>query len=270
VNRSARLSSPVLDAILEAKQTEVERLRRSAAALRERAGNRPPGPDFDKALRAGERIRVIAEVKRRSPSAGEIRGGIAAASVARAYVEGGAAAISVLTDAGHFGGSLDDLEAVADCAGVAVLRKDFTLDPLQLWEARGAGASAVLLIARILDDAQLVDLGAAAQELALSALVEVHDEAELERALRAGAGIIGVNNRDLTRFTTDLAVTERLARHVPRGVVLVAESGIGSEADVERVAAAGADAVLVGEALMRASDPAAVVRTFSAVHRQDR
>ena len=229
---------------------------------------RPAG--FDAALRERTTIGVIAEVKRKSPSAGEIRLDAPAAEIARAYAESGAAAVSVLTDATFFGGSLDDLEAVADTVAVPLLRKDFTIDPVQILEARAAGAAAVLLIARILDDAQLADFGVLAAELGLSALVEVHDEAEVERALNAGARLIGVNNRDLTTFTTDLAVTERLARYVPGDVVLVGESGVQTLGDMERLARAGADAVLVGEALMRADDAARMIDGARGIERRGR
>lgn len=270
MNRSARLSYTALDRIVETKRAELEPLRREAPSIRRRAEERPAAASFEAALRAGPGIGVIAEVKRRSPSAGEIRPGASARETARVYAEGGAAAISVLTDARHFGGALEDLEAVSAAVGVPLLRKDFTLDELQVFEARAAGASAVLLIARILDDAQLADFGALAAELELGALVEVHDEREVERAVRAGARVIGVNNRDLATFTTDLAVTERLAVEVPPGLVLVAESGIREVADVERLAAAGADAVLVGEALMRSERPAELIGGFAAVPRGGR
>jgi indole-3-glycerol phosphate synthase len=260
----------ILHAIVRAKRVEVERLRRNGPDLRDRAEARPPGPGFAAALRAGVGVRVIAEVKRRSPSAGEIRADAAAAAVAGTYADAGAAAISVLTDGEYFGGSLADLESVASAVWVPLLRKDFTLDAVQLYEARAAGASAVLLIARILDDAQLVDLGALAAELRLSALVEVHDEREVERALKGEARVIGVNNRDLATFTTDLGVTERLSRYIPDDVLFVSESGIRDVADVERVAAAGVNAVLAGEALMRAEDPASLLAEFAAVPRRAR
>ncbi|HUF50928.1 MAG TPA: indole-3-glycerol phosphate synthase TrpC [Longimicrobiales bacterium] len=265
MNRNARGS--VLDRIVETKQAEVARLRREAVALRAAAEASEAAPDFEAALRAGAQVAVIAEVKRRSPSAGDIRVAVAAVDVARTYAAGGAAAISVLTDREHFGGSLDDLRAVVADVGIAVLRKDFTIDALQVYEARAAGAAAVLLIARILDDAELSDFAALAAELRLAALVEVHDEYEVERALKAGARIVGVNNRDLATFTTDLAATQRLAPLVPRECLLVAESGIATAADVRRVAQAGAGAVLVGEALMRAPDPAALLGELGSIER---
>jgi indole-3-glycerol phosphate synthase len=262
--------SGLLRRIVEVKRGEVERLRRDAAGLRGRAESRAPGAGFEAALRAGPTVGVIAEVKRRSPSAGEIRGDAGAADVARAYATAGARAVSVLTDGEFFGGALSDLESSAQAVTIPLLRKDFTIDALQVYEARAAGASAVLLIVRLLDDGELRDFAALAAELQLAAVVEVHDEAEVERALRAGARIVGVNNRDLATFTTDLGVTERLARYVPADVVLVGESGVSEVADVERLAAAGADAVLVGEALMRAADAAALMGALGGVRRRGR
>jgi indole-3-glycerol phosphate synthase len=261
---------PVLDRIVETKRAELERLRPRAAALEAAAAAAAAGADFEGALRRGPGVAVIAEVKRRSPSAGAIREGVDAVSVARAYADAGAAAVSVLTDRDYFGGALADLERVHSAVQVPLLRKDFTIDALQVVEARAAGASAVLLIVRILDDARLRDFRLLAESHGMSALVEVHDEAELDRALASGARIIGVNNRDLSTFTTDLATTERLAGRVPAECVLVGESGIAGVADVERLAAGGADAVLVGEALMRAEDVGAAVRAFGAVPRTGR
>lgn len=261
----------MLGQIVEVKLGEVAALRRHTAALRASAEARTAPVGFDEALRKRNTIGVIAEVKRKSPSAGDIRSDAPAAEIARAYAEAGAAAVSVLTDATFFGGSLADLEAAADTVAVPLLRKDFTIDAAQVYEARAAGASAILLIARILDDAELADFRALAEELELAELVEVHDEAEVERALSAGAGIVGVNNRDLATFTTDLGVTERLARYVPADVLLVGESGIHVVADVERLADAGVDAVLVGEALMRSGEDAArLIDGFSTIRRNER
>jgi indole-3-glycerol phosphate synthase len=265
----------VLDRIVATKRAEVAVLQGRGAELRAAAesvaGTGPASlgdavPSFEAALRAGGSVAVIAEVKRRSPSAGGIREGASAAEVAQLYAAAGASAVSVLTDADHFGGSLDDLRA-ARVAAVPLLRKDFVIDVVQVHEARVAGASAVLLIARILGDAALRELHAEAVRVGLDVLVEVHDAAEIERAAAAGARIIGINNRDLATFTTDLDTTVRLAPRVPAGCVVVAESAIGDAADVARVAAAGADAVLVGEALMRAADPAATLRSLASVPR---
>lgn len=267
VNRNASLSS-VLDRIVEAKRVEVAALAPRAAELRARAAEAPAPPDFEAALRGGAHVAVIAEVKRRSPSAGEIRPDTRAADVARAYERAGAAAVSVLTDREFFGGSLDDLTECRAAVRVPLLRKDFIIDPLQVYEARAAGASAVLLIVRILEDAALRDLAALSLELGLGVLVEVHDEAELDRAAAAGAGIIGINNRDLATFVTDLETTVRLAPRAPAGALVVAESGIAVAGDVARVGAAGAGAVLVGESLMRAPDAQALLRRLAAVPRR--
>ena len=257
----------VLDRIVETKRGEVARLRPGAAAIRSAAEAAPPAPGFRNALVAGACVGVIAEVKRRSPSAGEIRAAAPAAEVAAQYAAAGVSAISVLTDREYFGGELADLEAVRQRVRLPLLRKDFTIDPLQVYEARAAGASAVLLIVRILSDAELVDFAGLAGELGLDALVEVHDEAELERAAAAGASLIGINNRDLASFRTDLETTLRLAPRAPRGAVLVGESGIHRAADVAVLASAGVSAVLVGEALMRAADAVALARELATVAR---
>lgn len=211
-----------------------------------------------RALR-GRGLAVIAEVKRRSPSAGSLADDLDAADQARRYVEGGAAAVSVLTEPEFFAGSLDDLRAVRRAVTVPILRKDFLLHPAQVAEAAAAGADAVLLIAAIVDDDVLGALIAEARRLGLDALVEVHDEAEVARALGAGADLVGVNNRDLTTFEVDLGVAERLANLLPDDVVRVAESGVSDVRGARRMAAAGYDAILVGEAAVRAEDPAAFV-----------
>jgi indole-3-glycerol phosphate synthase len=176
----------------------------------------------------------------------------------------------VLTDAAFFGGSLADLEAVGAVVPLPLLRKDFILAPVQVWEARAAGGSAVLLIARLLEDGLLSGLRSLAEELGLAALVEVHGAGELERALRAGAGLVGVNNRDLDSLRVDLETTIAIAREVPRGCVLVGESGVAGVGDVVRLAHAGVDAVLVGEALMRSDNPEAAVRELASVAREPR
>jgi indole-3-glycerol phosphate synthase len=247
-------------AALGARAREIER---AAAAA-------PAPPPFAPALRQGTTVGVIAEVKRRSPSAGGIREDLDPVAHARAYVSGGAVALSVLTDERHFGGSLDDLQRVAEAVAVPTLRKDFILDELQLHEARAAGASAALLIARILEPRRLDALAAAARGLGLGVLIEVHTAAELEAALSAGPAAVGVNSRDLDSFTVDLAVAERLLPLVPAGIPAVAESGIGARADVARLAAAGADAVLVGTSVARSGDPAAAVRALAGVRRTGR
>lgn len=224
----------------------------------------PPHRPFREALLGapGAGRRIIAEVKRRSPSKGAIQAAADPVAVARAYEVGGAAAVSVLTDARYFGGSLDDLKAVRAAISLPVLRKDFIIDPYQLAESALAGADAVLLIARALPGDKLGRLLGDATALGLEALVEVHDEAELAAAVEAGATLIGINNRDLASFAVDLGVTRRLAPLAPAGAVVVSESGITGPEDLSALEAAGAHAFLVGESLMRASDPAAALRTL--------
>ncbi len=231
------------------------------SALEARVAPLPPPRDLAAALtpRAPGRVRLLAELKRASPVAGVLARGFDPIPRAPEYVAAGAAALSVLTDP-HFQGSLADLAAVRGTVDCPLLQKDFLVDEYQLWEARAHGADAVLLIVGILEPARLADLHQAAKGLGLSTLVEVHDEGELERAARLGAGLIGINNRDLKTFRADLATTERLAPRAPSGARLVSESGIATRADVLRVAAAGVHAVLVGEALSRSGDPAAKVR----------
>jgi indole-3-glycerol phosphate synthase len=216
-------------------------------------------------------VGVIAEVKRRSPSAGSIREDLDPSERAALYARHGAAAISVLTDGPYFGGSVEDLRA-AGAAGVQIplLRKDFILDELQIVEARAAGASAVLLIVRALVPERLAALLAAAQGQGLDALVEVHTAEEVDRALEAGARIVGVNSRDLDTFRVDVAAAWGLLSRVPADLIAVAESGMATEADVERAADAGADAVLVGSALSASADPGALLEALSAVRRRGR
>lgn len=262
----------ILDEIVAVKREEVARLEGWASALEARARTGPDPRDFAKALvrDKGAAVALVAEVKRRSPGAGAIREGLNAPGLAIAYQEAGAAAVSVLTDETHFGGSLDDLRAVRDAVAIPVLRKDFVIHEVQILEARGAGADAVLLIARILDDDRLRSLREKAEELGMAALVEVHGPEELERALSAGARVVGVNNRDLTTFETRLETTLELVDRVPDGVVLVSESGIGGRADVARVGSAGVDAVLVGESLLRAPDPGQAAGELAGVPRVER
>jgi indole-3-glycerol phosphate synthase len=248
----------VLDRILAGKRDEVAALlaRESAASLAARAeAHAEPTRGFRAALAAGEPPRVVAELKRRSPSKGEIRPDFDPLACAKSYADGGAAALSVLTDEQWFGGHLSYLDAVRRAVSLPLLRKDFLIDASQVDEARVAGADAVLLIARALPGAALRTLRERAAALGLDALVEVHDEAEVDAALAAGADLVGINNRDLATFETDLAISERLApRLAAAGVVVVAESGIFTHADVERLEAAGAHAVLIGESLMREPD----------------
>jgi indole-3-glycerol phosphate synthase len=256
----------ILDQIVADKRLEVvkRKARIPSAEFRTRAENAPEPRDFAGALR-GDKVTLVAEIKRASPSRGEIRAGVNPVEIARIYAENGAAAISVLTDRKYFHGEPNNLKAARAGCEAPLLRKDFIIDEYQVYESRALQADAILLIVRLLDDAQLRDHRALAEAFGMSVLVEVHDERELERALASGARIIGVNNRNLADFGVDLAMTERLAPLVPTGCIVVSESGIFSQVEVERVAAAGADAVLVGEALMRADDIGAKARELSHV-----
>ncbi len=249
----------ILDKILAQKQTEIGD---DLAAVARRAREADPPRDFAGALRR-ETVALIAEVKHASPSKGVLIENFDPVALGTIYADNGAAAISVLTDVQFFMGSLDHLTQVRAAVGVPVLRKDFIIDCYQVYEARAAGADAVLLIVAVLEDAQLADLHALAGELGMAALVEVHNVDELERALRIGARLVGVNNRDLKTFREDLGTTERVARLIPDGVTLVAESAIRSADDVRKMGALGAHAVLVGEGLVKAGDIAAQVKWFS-------
>jgi indole-3-glycerol phosphate synthase len=257
----------ILDEILAHKREEVAQARRALPAAelaaRARAASEPTR-GFRAALARAPRPRIVAEIKRRSPSRGEIRPDFDPAACAKAYAESGAAAISVLTDARWFGGHPDHLAIVRRSAALPILRKDFVVDAYQVDEARLLGADAVLLIAAAFPAearaGELARLRERALGLGLDALVEVHDAEELAAALASGADLVGVNNRDLRTFAVDLATTERLAGALPEGVLLVAESGIHGPADIARLEAAGADAFLVGEALMREADPGAALR----------
>jgi indole-3-glycerol phosphate synthase len=252
----------ILDEILAHKRDEVAAARRQrpVETLRDDPRFHEPRRGFRAALAAAPVPAVIAEIKRASPSRGLIRADFDPAAHARAYEEGGAVCLSVLTDERFFHGALEHLAAARRACALPCLRKDFLVDPYQLAEARAAGADAVLVIAAAGDAALREDLCGRARELDLDVLVEVHDEAELAWAVRTGAGMIGVNNRDLRTFETRLEITERLAGGVPAGTLLVAESGIHARADVDRMLAAGAHALLVGEALMRRPDPGAALR----------
>jgi indole-3-glycerol phosphate synthase len=252
-----------LAGILARKRVEVDAARAALPdrELAARLADAPPLRLFEAALSLpGGPTRIVAEVKRASPSAGAIRAGLDAPAQARAYAAAGAAAISVLTDGPGFGGSLADLAAVRAAVDVPLLRKDFVVDRYQLVEARAHGADAALLIVAALDPAELRRLVEAAGELGLAALVEVHDEAEAEVALAAGARLVGVNNRDLRTFAVDLAVSERVLPALPPTVRGVAESGVRTAEDARRLRRAGAANLLVGEALVRAPDPGALLR----------
>jgi indole-3-glycerol phosphate synthase len=262
----------VLDEILTTKRAEVEGLRARAAELTGAVRVAPPVRDFAGALRRADGgLAVIAEIKRRSPSKGELAPGLVAADTAAAYAAGGAACLSVLTDRPYFGGDLDDLRAARAAVDLPVLRKDFTIDAVQLLEARAAGADAALLIVAALPDEGLLrELHDAGTDLGLAVVVEAHDEAELERALAIGPRIVGVNARDLGDFGEDLSISERVAKRIPAGVMAVAESAIRSIDDARRMAGAGYDAVLVGEALVRAADPTQFVRELTALTSEPR
>ena len=254
----------ILEEIVSVKDLEVERLKVQMPLdrLEERIDRQPRPLNLAGAL-MGDGVRMIAELKQASPSAGVLRADYDPASIAQAYADNGAAAVSVLTNADHFGGSLQHLEAVSGAVGyrgIPVLRKEFIFDEYQVYEARAYGADAILLIVAILTAQTLEGLMKLAQRFWMQCLVEVHNEGELRIALNAGAEIIGVNNRDLRTFVTDLAITERLAPRVPIGKIVVSESGIRTREDVECAGRAGASAVLVGEALMAAPDPGAKLR----------
>ncbi|MFO7322678.1 MAG: indole-3-glycerol phosphate synthase TrpC [Chloroflexota bacterium] len=259
----------VLDRILERKAEDVaaRKLERPLADVRREAETAAPPRDFAGALRR-DTVALIAEVKRASPSKGVLIDPFDPVELATTYAGHGAAAISVLTDEPFFQGHLDHLRAVRGAVGIPLLRKDFTLDPYQVYEGRAAGADAMLLIVAALEDWQMAELHALVTALGMAALVEVHNEAEVERALKLGATLIGVNNRDLKTFQEDISTTERLARLLPDGVTLVAESAIRSAEDVRRMGAAGARAVLVGEGLVKAGNIAGQVQLFSSQPRE--
>ncbi len=260
---------PVLDQITAAIRESLPALHADRDQVMAAAASRPPAPDFAAALQGGS-VALIAEVKRHSPSLGAINPTLDPVRLAGAYARGGAAAISVLTEGPHFGGDPADLVAVAEQVGRPTLRKDFIVDPLQVYQARALGAAAVLLIVRILDQALLRDLLALTHSLGMAALVETHSAAEIERALAADARIIGVNARDLDTLTIDTVAAWRLVAGVPADRIAVAESGMATADDVRRAADAGADAVLIGSALARAADPAALAAALSAVPRRGR
>jgi indole-3-glycerol phosphate synthase len=231
--------------------------------LMERLESRPEQRPFREALtRPG--LSLVAEFKRRSPSAGEIREGATPGEIARAYEEGGAAALSVLTDGPHFGGSFEDLAQARAACVLPVLQKDFVVESYQLYEAAAGGADAVLLIVAALSDEQLSIFHDVARGIDLDCVIEVHDEEELERALEVDGDVIGINNRNLDDFSVDVATTFELITDVPAGKTVVSESGISDRETLEELERVGVDAVLIGEALMRSDDPAAKVRELTA------
>jgi indole-3-glycerol phosphate synthase len=260
----------VLERIVGSTREELER-RRSAtplARLEAALDDRPESRPFGEAL-ARPGISLIAEHKRRSPSAGLLREGASVTEIAQAYERGGAAAVSVLTEGSHFGGSLDDLREAIGATELPVLRKDFIVDPYQLYESAAAGADAVLLIVAALDHDDLYELHREARRLDLDVLVEVHDEHELERALDVDADILGINNRDLGDFSVDIERTYELLSDVPAGKTVVSESGFTTREQLDDLDRVGVDAVLIGETLMRASDVEAACRALAAGHERD-
>jgi indole-3-glycerol phosphate synthase len=252
--------SSILDKIYAAKRDEVRDRRAivSPVAIVAAAGRAPKARDFSGALRS-HRPAIVAEIKRASPSKGDIFQGLDPASVAIEYAKAGAAAISVLTDV-HFKGSLDDLLAVRAAVELPLLRKDFIFDPYQVYEARSAGADCILLIAAMLKEGQLRSLAALARELGMATLVESHNESEFQLAEKIGTGLVGINNRDLHTFVTDIAQTERLLDGYKGEAVIVTESGINSAADMRRLDASGAHAFLIGESLLREGTPGVRLR----------
>ena len=257
------MAATYLDRIVADHRSAAAADSRDAGELLARAQQCPPARGFRSRLASADGVSVIAEVKRRSPSKGALRADLDPGALAAQYESGGAACLSVLTDGPWFGGSASDLRRARAATGLPTLRKDFTVDERDVLDARIMGADCVLLIVAALDDRELARFCDLARAVGLDALVEVHDGAELARALAAGADLVGVNQRDLVTFEVDTARAARLAPRMPEGVVRVAESGIGGPGDMARLVDAGYDAVLVGESLVRAGDPAAAVRALA-------
>ncbi len=250
----------ILDTIVARKKEEVAALKARGISMPDL--EIPPPRGFIRALTEFPGVAVIAEAKKASPSKGVIRPDFDPVAIARSYLAGGAQALSVLTDVDFFQGSLSYIPAVRAAVALPVLRKDFIIDPLQIREARAYGADAILLIAAILETARIQEYQSLASELGMDALVEVHDEAEVEKAVAAGSRLIGINNRDLRDFSMDLNTTFRLQKMIPVEIPLVSESGIRDHHDMLRLAEHGIKAVLVGETLMRAADQADALRTL--------
>jgi indole-3-glycerol phosphate synthase len=245
----------ILQKIVESKREEVARQKEilPLGELRQMLADRPPTRDFEGAIR-DRGCAVIAEVKRSSPSKGLIREDFNPIGIAGSYADNGASAISILTERKFFEGNAAYVPQISSVVGLPLLRKDFIIDPYQINETRVLGADALLLIARLLEAGELRDFLGLASELGLAALVEVHNEADVEKAVSSGARIVGINNRDLATFRTDLEVSIRLTRMVPKGVTVVSESGINNRGDIEKLMEAGIHAFLVGESLMREKD----------------
>ena len=253
------MTATYLDAILDAHRAAAAAETRTVDQLVDAALGLPPTRGFRAALADSDQLGVISEIKRRSPSKGDLQADLDPAEMARTYEHGGASCLSVLTDSPHFGGSVSDLQTASQACSLPVLRKDFTVSPLNVVDTRLMGADCVLLIAAALDRAELVDFHQLATEIGLDVLVEIHDEAELELALAANATLIGVNQRDLVTFRVDHERAERMAGVIPDHAVKVAESGVRGGDDARRLEAAGYDAVLVGETLVTSPDPAAAI-----------
>ena len=259
----------VLDEIIERKREEVSvrRAKIDDAAIQSRARAAPPARDFLGALRvrspARDGARLICEFKRSSPSRGAIRPGADPAEIARIYASCGASCLSVLTDERYFGGTLEDLARAREASGLPALRKDFLVDPYQVYETRAAGADAVLLIARCLDDAQLLSFGGIARGLGMAALVEVHDEDEMARAVRLSVELVGVNNRDLATLEISLETTKRLLPRRPPGALFVSESGFSRREEIDAMQEWGVDAFLIGESLLRSPDVAGALTALT-------
>lgn len=258
-----RAASGILGEIVHSKHSEVEGLRSRAAELEESAyRSLASRRSFFDAIR-GRQPAVIAEVKKASPSKGLLQPNFDPAAIARAYEQGGAACLSVLTDRSYFQGAPDDLVRARSATALPALRKDFTIDPLQIYEAAALGADAILLIAAVLSTTQLRSFRELAETLQLAALVEVHNQDELSRAIDSGATLIGVNNRNLETFEVTLQTSLQLSEHMPDSTVRVSESGIFTRSDIDLLRGAGFDAFLIGESLMKAHDPAAALRALT-------
>ena len=260
----------ILEKIIETKSLEVKNLKRHLKNLLLESEEVSPPRDFLNSLMSDDSVGVIAEVKRRSPGAGAIRPKLNPVSLATDYESSGAVALSILTDTKYFGGSLKDLREVRDFVGLPILRKDFIIDESQIYESLVSGADAILLIVGVLDDEQLRDYREMAESLGMAALIEAHDLSEVERGLSAGASLLGINNRNLKTFDTNLKTTIDLVREIPPEVVLVSESGVHSKEDVSMLGEAGVDAVLVGESLLRKDDPGKGVRNLSGQDKRGR
>ena len=257
--------SHILTRIVEAKRErlQVAKMRVPEPIVKRMAETTKPVPSFREALEAPNRFRTIAEIKKASPSKGVLKSDLDPAQQAAVYAQAGASAVSVVTEEDFFQGDLSWIGKAADASKLPILRKDFIYDTFQVYETRATGASAILFIVAMLEPSELKDLISLAQQIKLDALVEVHDEIELGEALKAGASIIGVNNRDLKTFNVDVQTSLRLAKLIPDDRLLVVESGIQTKADVELLLNAGADAFLIGEYFLTSADPAAAIRGLS-------